>query len=145
MGFSNLIDYVFRHRNQCPMGVVDVLTHVKVHKVVGSLAVDCGDDSDDTEDELSCSCVIAFLSTLFVRTKLDLTMLVEVETTASDDVFGLMEQDTPYLAATEVLQNMETKTRPMVSVMGSLLNGVTENPSRQLSLVVRTNHSASGT
>ena len=58
------------------MGEVDVLTSVNVHKSVGFLAFVSGADSDGTEGALSCNGVISFFYGLYVRTKLDLTMLV---------------------------------------------------------------------
>ena len=70
------------------MGAGDGLTRVKVHKGLGSLAVGGGADSDGTECALICDGVIAFLKGLYVKTRLDLTTLVEVQTTASNDDFG---------------------------------------------------------
>ena len=61
---------------------------VKVRKGVVSLAVSGGADIDGNEGALGCYGVIAFLDGLYVRDKLDLTMLVEVQNRASDDAFG---------------------------------------------------------
>ena len=58
------------------MGAGDEMTSVNVHKSVGSLAIDSEVDSDGTEGELCCDGVIAFLCGFYVRTKVDLTMLV---------------------------------------------------------------------
>ena len=63
------------------------MTRVKVHKVVGSLAVASGTDSDVTKAVLGCNVVIDFFIGLYIITKLYLIMLVEVQTTASDDAF----------------------------------------------------------
>ena len=76
------------HGKRRPTGAGDLLTRVKVHKGVGSLAVASGGNSDGTEDALGCDGVISFLSGLYVRTKLDLIMLVEFKTVASDYAFG---------------------------------------------------------
>ena len=70
------------------MSAGDVLTSVNVHKIVGYLAVSSGADSDVTEGALSCNGVIAFPGGLYVRTKLDLKMLVVFQTASSDDAFG---------------------------------------------------------
>ena len=127
------------------MGAGDVLTCVKVHKVVVSLAVTGGSDSDGTESALSCNSFIAFLGGLYVRTKLDLTILVEVQTAASDDAFGADGAGHPIFSGDRIIPKMATGNRPMASAMGSFLNGVPANPERQLSLMVRTKRSAYGT
>ena len=64
------------------------MTRVKVHKVVGSLAVASGTDSDVTKAVLGCNVVIDFFIGLYIITKLYLTMLVEFQNAASDDAFG---------------------------------------------------------
>ena len=84
----NTINYVLRHGKRRPTDVGDVLTRFKVHKSVGSLDFSLGADSDVNEGTLSCDGIIALLSGLYVRTKLDLTMLVEVQSAACDYAFG---------------------------------------------------------
>ena len=69
------------------MGAGDLLTSVNVHKIVVFMAVASGFDSDGTEGAISCDGVIVFLGGLYVRTKIDLIMLVEFRTTVSDDAF----------------------------------------------------------
>ena len=84
----NKINDMLRYGKWRPTGAGDVLTHVKVHKGVCSLAVTGGSDSNGTKTVLSYDGVITFLGGLHVRTKLDSTMLVEVQTGASDYAFG---------------------------------------------------------
>ena len=85
------------------MGAGNVLTIVNVHKSVVSLAVYSGADSDGTEGALSCDGVIEFLGGLYVRTRLDLTMLVEFQTAASDDAFGADGEGHPIFSCNRVI------------------------------------------
>ena len=64
------------HGKRRPTGAGDLLTRVKVHKGVVSTAVSGVVDSDGTKGALSCDDVIALLGGLYVRYKLDLTVLV---------------------------------------------------------------------
>ena len=141
----NTINDVLRHGKRRPTGSGDVLIRVMVHKGVGSLAVTGGADTDGTESALSCDGVITFLSGFHIITKLDLTMLVEVQTAASDDAFGADGAGHPIFSGDRIIPKMATGNRPMASAMGSFLNGVPANPERQLSLMVRTKRSAYGT
>ena len=72
----NTIDFVLSHGKRCPTCVGYVLTRVKVHKGVVSMAVSGVVDSDGTKGALSYDDVIALLGGLYVRYKLDLTVLV---------------------------------------------------------------------
>ena len=91
---------MLRHVKRFPTGVGYVLTRVKVHKGVGSLDVASKDDSDDTKGVLGFNGVIAFLGGFYVRYKLFLTMLAEVQTAELMMPLGLMDWDTPSSAAT---------------------------------------------
>ena len=100
----NIINYLLKHGKRRPTGAGDVLTHVKVHKGVGSLDVAIGVDSDGTESALSCGGVINFLGSFHVRNKLDSTILVEVQTTASDGAFGADGAGHPRFSGNIVIQ-----------------------------------------
>ena len=141
----NTINDMLGHGKRRQTGAGDVLTRVKVHKGVGSLDVSGGDDNDSTNSTLSCDGVIAFLGGLHVRTELDSTMFVEVQNAARDDAFGDDGVGHPIFRGDRVIKNTATVTRPIVSALGSLLNGVPEKPAQQLYLMVRTKRSDSWT
>ena len=70
---------------------------------MGYLAVSSGADSDVTEGALSCNGVIALLDGLYIRTELDLKMLVKVKTAASDDAFGADGEGHPIFSCNRVI------------------------------------------
>ena len=125
----NKTNDMLRHGKRRPMGAGDVLTCVKVHKVVVSLAVIGGSDSDGTESVLSCNSFIAFLGGLYVRTKLDLTILVEVQTAASDDSFGADGAGQPIFSGDGVIPKDVNGDYTNVKCNGKLLEWGSREPS----------------
>ena len=112
---------------------------------MGYLAVSGGADSKVNNSDLSCYGVMDFLGSLHVRTKVDSTVLVEVQTVASYDAFSDDGAEHPIFSSNRVIPKDDARTIPIVSDMGILLNGFLVKPAQQLSLVVCKNCSASGT
>ena len=68
-----------------------------------SLDVAGGADSDGNKDAIIWDGIIAFLDGLYVRDKLDLTVLVKFQTTASDDAFGADRARLPIFSSDGVI------------------------------------------